>query len=323
MTNRRTLLAWSLAAFGAVPPAGAQGTGGRPLSIVVPFAAGGSIDALARQIAPRMAEKLGRPVIVHNAAGAGGTIGAGQVARAAPDGHTILIMPINLAMMPALYQKLNFQADRDFTPITQLIASELVLVGSPQLAANSVSELIALARRQPGSLNYGSTGVASPLHFAMELLKARTGIDVQAVPYRGDGPVITAVLANEVQLAVMPIAAARQHIEAGKFKALAVTGARRNRNLPSVPTVAESGVPGYEVSSWQGLFGPAHLPREIVDAISEAAGAAVQDPEVRQVLLSQGQEPVGSPSAAFAQRFTADVALFKDIVVKANIPLQD
>src|SRR5690606_17923052 len=152
-----------------------------------------------------------RPVLVMNVSGAGGTIGAHQVARAAPDGHNLLVMPINLAMMPALYRKLPFNAAQDFTPITQLIASELVLVGSRRLAANDLPALIALAKREPGKLNYGSTGVASPLHFAVELFKSSAGVDIVAVPYRGDGPVIAALISGEIDLAVMPISVARSH----------------------------------------------------------------------------------------------------------------
>ncbi|MDX3906369.1 MAG: tripartite tricarboxylate transporter substrate-binding protein [Pigmentiphaga sp.] len=323
MLSRRTALLTLLLVLCPLGASYAQALSNRPVQLIVPFAAGGSIDALARLIAPRMSENLGRQVVVVNAGGAGGIIGAGQVARATPDGHTVLIMPINLAMMPALYRHISFNAATDFTPITQLIASELVLVGASKLDADNVQELIALAKRSPGTLNYGSTGVASPLHFAVELLKTNAGIDVQAIQYRGDGPIITALLANEVQLAVMPISVARTYIDSGKFKALAVTGSQRSRYLPTVPTVAESGLPGYEVSSWQGLFGPAQMPADVLRAINEAARDAVRTPEIADKLRTQGQEPVGNSSADFATRYTADMALFKDIVRKANIPPQD
>lgn len=323
MPNRRTALATLLAAACAPGTASAQGLAHKSVQLIVPFAAGGSIDALARLIAPRMADELGRQVVVVNAAGAGGVIGTGQVARSAPDGHALLIMPINLSMMPALYRNLPFNAATDFTPITQLIASELVLVGSSQLAADDVGQLIAAAKREPGKLNFGSTGVASPLHLAVELLKSSAGIDIQAIPYRGDGPIITALIANEVQLAVMPISAAGPYIESGKIKALAVTGPRRNRNLPAVPTVAESGLPGYEVSSWQALFGPAKLPADVLRALNEAARKAIRAPDIAAKLLAQGQEPVGNSSQEFTARYHADMTLFKDIVRKASIPPQD
>lgn len=323
MPSRRAALLAMLSAVSVPAVTAAQGLSNKPVQLVVPFAAGGSIDVLARSIAPRMAEKLGRSVVVINTSGAGGTIGANQVARAAADGHTLLIMPINLAMMPALYRNLPFNAAEDFTPITQLIASELVLVGSNQLAASDLRGLVALAKQSPGKLNYGSTGVASPLHFAVELLKSSAGIDIQAIPYRGDGPVITALIANEVDLAVMPIAVARAHVESGKFKAIAVTGPRRSSNMPTVPTVAESGLPGYNVSSWQGLFGPARMPADIAAAIQDAARFALQTPDIRDRLLSQAQDPIGSSSQEFRTRYLSDVALFKDIVQKANIPPQD
>jgi tripartite-type tricarboxylate transporter receptor subunit TctC len=295
----------------------------RTVQLVVPFAAGGSIDALARLIAPRMADSLGQTVVVNNVPGAGGAIGVGQVSRAAPDGHTLLVMPINLAMMPALYRKLPFDASTAFTPVTQLIASELVLVGSPQLPVEDVRQLIALAKREPTRLNYGSTGVASPLHLAVELLKTSAGIEIQAIPYRGDGLIITALIAGDVQVAVLPIAVARPQIEAGKLKALAVTAARRNRNLPNVPTVAEGGVAGYDVSSWQGLFAPAQMPAETLRVINEAAVKAIQAPDIRERLLAQAQEPVGSSTREFAARFQSDVATFKEVVRKAQIPPQD
>jgi tripartite-type tricarboxylate transporter receptor subunit TctC len=320
----RFLASLTIAVLGLhAPTAVAQTYPSRPVNIVVPFAAGGSIDALARLIQPKLADAFGQPVIVVNQAGAGGTIGTAAVAKAAPDGHTILLMPVNLAMMPALYRKLSFDAARDFTPVTQLIATELLLVANPGLPANSVKELIALSKTKPGSLNFGSTGVASPLHLGMELLKTSAGIDIMAIPYKGDGPLNTAVMSGEVELAVMPVSAAQQYIQKGRLKPLGMTGPRRAASLPEVPTIAESGLPGFEITSWQGLFVPANTPRDIVMRIQTEAAKALNAPDVRARLPGLGQEPVGSTPDEFNAKFRSDMTKFGGIVKAARIPYQD
>ncbi|MDB5728109.1 MAG: hypothetical protein JWQ00_1314 [Noviherbaspirillum sp.] len=295
----------------------------RSVQIVVPFAAGGSIDALARLIQPKLAEAFGQPVLVVNQAGAGGTIGTAAVAKAAPDGHTILLMPVNLAMMPSLYRKLTFDASKDFTPVTQLVATELLLVANPGLPANSVKELIALSKSKPGSLNFGSTGVASPLHLSMELLNATAGTDIVPIPYKGDGPLNTALMSGEVQLGVMPVSAAQQYIQRGRLKPLGMTGPRRAASLPDVPTIAESGLPGFEVTSWQGLFVPANTPRNIVARIQTEAAKALDSADVRARLAGLGQEPVGSTPEEFNAKFRSDMIKFATIVKAARIPYQD
>jgi tripartite-type tricarboxylate transporter receptor subunit TctC len=295
----------------------------RPVNIVVPFAAGGSIDALARLIQPKLAEAFGQPVMVVNQPGAGGTIGTAAVARAAPDGYTILLMPVNLAMMPALYRKLTFDAAKDFIPVTQLVATELLLVANTGLPAGSVKELIALSKSKPGSLNFGSTGVASPLHLAMELLKASAGIDIMAIPYKGDGPLNTALMSGEVELGVMPVSMAHQYIQKGRLKPLGTTGPRRAATLPEVPTIGESALPGFEVTSWQGLFVPANTPRDIVMRIQAEAAKALNAPEVRTRLPALGQEPVASTPDEFNAKFRSDMTKFAGIVKAARIPYQD
>jgi tripartite-type tricarboxylate transporter receptor subunit TctC len=301
----------------------AQAYPSRSVQIVVPFAAGGSIDALARLIQPKLAEAFGQPVLVVNQAGAGGTIGTAAVAKAAPDGHTILLMPVNLAMMPSLYRKLTFDASKDFTPVTQLVATELLLVANPRLPANSVKELIALSKSKPGSLNFGSTGVASPLHLSMELLNATAGTDIVPIPYKGDGPLNTALMSGEVELGVMPVSAAQQYIQRGRLKPLGMTGPRRAASLPDVPTIAESGLPGFEVTSWQGLFVPANTPPNIVARIQAEAAKALDSADVRARLPGLGQEPVGSTPEEFNAKFRSDMIKFATIVKAARIPYQD
>jgi len=301
----------------------AQSYPSKPVRIVVPFAAGGSVDALARLIGPKMAEAMGQPVIVENRPGAGAIIGADVVAKAAADGHTMLLTPNSLAITPAVYRKLPFDATRDFSAVTQLIATELVLVANPNLPAASVKELIALAKSKPGSLNYGSTGVANPLHLTMELLKSTVGIDIVPIPYKGDGPLNTALIAGEVELAVLPLSSSQSHIRSGRLRALGVTGSRRSAAFPDVPTVAEAGVPGFDSGSWQGLFVPANTPRDIIQRIQVEAVKALRMPDVRDRLPALGQEPVGSTPDEFEAKFKADIAKFVRIVKEARIPLQD
>ena len=301
----------------------AQAYPARPIHIVVPFAAGGAVDTLARLVSPKMADALGQPVLVDNRAGAGGNVGAEAVAKAAPDGYTILLNTNGHAISPALYRRLPFDAEKDFIAVSQLVATTLVLVANPKLPATSVKDLIALAKARPGGLNYGSTGVGNPLHLTMELLKLSAGIDIVPVPYKGDAPLNTALMAGEVEVAVVPLSTAVPFIKSGRLRALAVTGARRSAALPEVPTVGESGVPGFESSSWQGLFVPARTPRDIVDAIQRSAAKALQAPDVRDRIHTMGQEIVGSTPDEFDAKVKADLAKFARIVKEARIPLQD
>jgi tripartite-type tricarboxylate transporter receptor subunit TctC len=300
-----------------------QGYPAKPVRIVVPFAAGGAVDSLARLISPKMADALNQPVLVDNRAGAGGNVGADAVAKAAPDGYTILLNTNGQAISPALYRKLPFDAEKDFTPVSQLVATTLVLVANPKLPAVSVKELIALAKSRPGGLNYGSTGVGNPLHLTMELLKLSAGIDIVPVPYKGDAPLNTALMAGEVEVAIVPLSTSLQFIKSGRLRALGVTSARRSAALPDVPTVAENAVPGFESSSWQGLFVPAKTPRDIVDVIQRSVAKALDMPDVRDRIHAMGQEIVGSTPEEFDAKVKTDLAKFARIVKEARIPLQD
>jgi tripartite-type tricarboxylate transporter receptor subunit TctC len=303
--------------------AGAQSYPSRQIRIVVPFAAGGAVDVLARLIGAKLSESLKQPVIVENRPGAGGNLAADAVAKAAPDGYTILLTTNGHAISPSLYRSLPYDTIKDFIPVTQLIASSLVLVANPKLPAKTVPELIALAKSTPGGLTYGSTGVGNPLHLTMEMLKHATGIAVTAVPYRGDAPLLTALVAGEVPMAITPLATTRPHVAAGTLRALAVTGDARSPALPDVPTVAEQGVAGFASSSWQGFFVPAHTPREIVAVIQQETRKALDTADVRDRLKTFGAEPVGSTPEEFERRFRADIARFAQIVREARIPQQD
>jgi tripartite-type tricarboxylate transporter receptor subunit TctC len=311
-----------LIALGA-GPAAAQSFPNKPIRILVPFAAGGAVDLLARLTAAKMSESLGQPVIIENRPGAAGNIAADAVAKSPPDGYTILQNTNGQAISPALYRSLPFDAVKDFIPVTQLVASQLLLVASPTLAVTNTRELIALAKSKPGSLNYGMTGIGNPLHLTMEMFMNAAGITLQAIPYRGDAPLNTALIAGEVHLAVVPFSTAKPHVEAGRLRALGIACAKRSPALPDVPTIAESGLAGCESSSWQGWFVPAHTPREIVALLQREAAKALDAPDVRVRLDATANAPVASTPEEFAAMFKADLEKFTKVIKDAKIPLQD
>lgn len=292
-----------LATLGLVLPAfwaAAQGFPTKAVTIVVPFPAGGALDTVARGIAEQMRADLGQPVIVDNRPGAGGTLGSGTVARAAPDGHTILLGSVAThAIAAGLYPKLAYDPIGDFAPITQLTTSPLILTAAPQFKAGSVAELVAAAKAQPGRLNYGSTGNGTALHITGESFRMATGIQVQHVPYKGGPQAITGLLAGEVSYMLANPQLVMAQIQAGKLRALAVTGATRMDALPSVPTLKEAGVSGADMTTWFGLWAPKSTPTAAIDRLNASARKALATPEVRRQLEAQGDTPVGSSAADF------------------------
>jgi tripartite-type tricarboxylate transporter receptor subunit TctC len=302
----------------------AQSYPNKPIRIVVPFVAGGAVDTLARLIGAKLSENLGQPVIVENRAGAGGNLGADVVAKAAPDGYTMLLATTGQAISASLYRTLPFDPVKDFVPVTQVIASTFVLLASNKVPVTSTQALIALAKSKPGSLNYGSSGVGGPLHLAMEVFKNAAGIDVLHIPYRGDALLYAALIAGEIQMAMSPQATSMPHITSGSIRALGVTGTQRAAQLPDVPTFKESGVLGLESSSWQGLFMPARTPRDIVLKIQQEVAKVVRTPEVRERLAALGgAEPVGGTPEEFDALFKADIARFARAIEQAGIPKVD
>jgi tripartite-type tricarboxylate transporter receptor subunit TctC len=295
----------------------------KPIRLLVPFAAGGAVDVLARLIAGKLGEAMGQSVVVENRPGAGGNIAADAVAKAAPDGYTLLQNTNGQAISPALYRNLPFDAVNDFTPITQLVASNLILVASPRSEITSLTQLIALAKAKPGSLSYGSSGIGNPLHLTMEMLKTAAGIDIVAVPYRGDAQINAALIAGEMQVAVVPLATARALVDSGQLRALAVTAARRAATLPDVPTVAEAGIPGFASTSWQGWFAPAKTPREAVVLIQREVAKALALPDVAERLKAMSYEGVGSTPEEFDAYFRSELGKFAKIVKDAKIPVQE
>jgi tripartite-type tricarboxylate transporter receptor subunit TctC len=306
-----------------VRDASAQSYPTKPIRIIVPYAAGGAVDVVARLVGARLADSLGQPVIVENRAGAGGNAGADAVAKSPPDGYTILQNTNGQAISAALYRALPFDTVKDFIPVTQLVATYTVLVANPKLPAKSVQDLIALAKAKPGALNYGMTGVGNSLHLTMEMFKRAAGIDIQAIPYRGDALLNPALIAGEVDVAIVPIATAVPLIEGGQLRALAVNSAIRSAVLPNVPTVAEDAIPGFEAAGWQGYFVSARTPRDVVAVIQRAVAKALAAPDLQARLKAMGNEPVGSTPEEFAAKFGADLAKFARVVKEAQIPLQD
>jgi tripartite-type tricarboxylate transporter receptor subunit TctC len=301
----------------------AQSFPSKPVRIIVPFAAGGAVDDLARIIGAKLGVSFHQPVVVENHAGAGGNLGADVVAKSSPDGYTILQTTNGQAISPSLYRALPFDAVTDFVPVTQLVASTLVLVAGPGLPVASTRELIALAKSRPGKLNYGSSGVGNPLHLTMEMIKFAAGIEIEPVPYRGDAQINTALMAGEVEIAVVPLATSLPLIAAGKLRALGVTSARRSAALPDVPTIAESAVPGFASSSWQGFFVAARTPRDIVDLIQRETAKVLQAPDLHERLAALTYEPVGSTPRDFDAFFKSELARFAGVVKQAHIPPQD
>jgi tripartite-type tricarboxylate transporter receptor subunit TctC len=315
------LLAFILCAL-AVSAASAQPYPNRPIRILVPFAAGGAVDVLTRLLGAKLADGLGQTVIIENRAGAGGNLASDVLAKSPPDGYTILQTVNGIAISPSLYKTLPFDVHKDFIAVTQLVRSQLILVATPNLPANNVAELIALAKSKPGALNYGSTGIGNPLHLTMEMLKSAAGLDIQAVHYRGDAPANLALIAGEIQLGVMPMATTLPLVRDGKIKALAIGGAQRSPAMPEIPTIGET-VPGFESTSWQGYFVPAGTPREIVQRLHQEAVKILKLPDVLERLRAGGNEPVGSTPEEFDARVKADIVKYAKIIEDAKIPKQD
>ena len=294
----------------------------RPVRMVVPFAAGGAVDTVARALGQKLGESWKQPVIVDNRPGAGGNIAAEVVAKAPGDGYTVLITTQGFAISPALYKKLPFDATRDFAPVTQLTSSFLVLVGVPQLPAHSTRELIALAKARPGTINYGSTGTGAPPHLLGELLKSAAGIDLLHVPYKGDAPLTQALLAGEVQVAFMPLAGVLPHIRSGRLRALGVSGGSRAATLPDVPTFREAGLP-FEFTGWLAIFAPAATPRELVALMQRELARAIAAPDMLERWPAWGYEPVGNTPEELAARVASDMAMYAKVIHDAGIQLQD
>lgn len=280
----------------------------KPVRVVVGFPAGGPLDQHARLLADRLAQALGQPVLVDYRAGAGGTIGAQAVAAAEPDGHTLLLANTGtMVINPALYPRLPYDTLRDFAPVARTAQQPLALLVNDDVPARTIQEFVALARRSPGRLNFGSAGNGGISHLVPEMLKQAAGIHLVHIPYRGSAPAFTDLIAGQVQFMAESVPQAASYVRAGKLRALAVTGRERNPALPDVPTMIESGFKGFEVVGFYGFLAPANTPRETVDALSRALGRVLEQPEVRSRMVQQGADPAYLDAAAFGRFLAAEM----------------
>ena len=302
----------------------AQGYPDRPLRLIVPFPAGGGVDTMARILANKLTDVVKQPVLVEHKPGAGGNVGSDLVAKSAPDGYTMLLNVNGIAISPSLYRKLSYDPLKDLVGVTQVAATQFVLTGSPKLEANTVQDVVALARAKPGTLNYGSSGIGGPLHLQAEIFKhSAGGLQIMHIPYRGDAPLLTALLAGDVHMAFMPQSTGSVQVASGQIKGLGVSGRKRWPSIPNVPTMGEAGVEGMADGSWYGLFVAAGTPPQIVQTLQQAMVKTLADPEVSARISSSGQEPVGSSTAEFQAFFQAEVARFARVIEAAQIPKVD
>lgn len=298
-----------------------QGYPSRPVRLIVPFAPGGGSDVLARLIGPRLSERLGQPVVVDNRPAASGVVGADLVAKAAPDGHTVLGTTVTFVISGTLHKGLPYDAFKDFAPVTLFISSPFGLLLHPSLPAKTVKEFIAYAKASPGKLLYGSSGPGSSPHLAAELFNSMAGLQMTHVPYKGISPAITAQLGNEVQVTFSNIFSTLGHWKAGRLRLVAHGGSQRVEAFPEIPTVAESGLPGFESRNWYGYAAPAKTPRPIVERLHREFAAVAALPEIRQTLVSQGNDVVASTPQEFAKSIKADADRWGAIGRKLGVTL--
>ena len=317
---RRTLMVAALFAAGL---AQGQGYPNKPIRMIVASAPGGAPDILGRAIAQKMSDSLGQQVVVDNRAGASGLIGAEMAAKATPDGYTLVLGTTTLyAILPNLKKNLPYDIQRDFVSVTQIAGASNVLVVNASVAAKSVAELLQIAKTKPGALNYASAGRGTPAHLAGEMVNVLANVSMTHVPYKGAGPALIDVIAGQVQLIITSPIAAGPHINSGKVRALATTGAKRNPALPDLPTVADT-LPGYEITQWWGLSLPAKTPRAVSGRLQSEAVKAVNLPDVRERIIRTGAEPVGGTPQAFDALIAAEQRRLGDVIRKAKISLED
>jgi tripartite-type tricarboxylate transporter receptor subunit TctC len=291
----------------------------RPVTIVVPFAPGGANDVVVRIIQQPLGEALGQPIIVENRGGAGGNIGFGFVARARPDGYTLLLAPSSFVVNPSLYDKVPYDPFKDFEPVAEITFFPVTFAVRPDLGVNTLADLIARAKEMPGRMNYSTPGPGTLPHLATELLKLRAGIDMVHIPYAGAAPAAQALISKTVDLGTMSISAAIPLLQAGSLKALAVTGAERWPDLPDVPTVTEAGVPASVSESWQGVLVPAGTPSDVIERLATALLAIAQRPDIRDKLRNAGFAATGRGPRTFAKRIAEDVPKWKEVIERARI----
>jgi tripartite-type tricarboxylate transporter receptor subunit TctC len=319
MLLRALLTAIALLASTASP---AQKYPDRPVRVLVPFPAAGGTDILARMFLQKVSERLGANFVIDNRAGAGGTIGTEIVSKAPPDGYTILICSSSHTINPSVYKKLGYDPIRDFAPITMLASGPGMLVVHPSVPANNVKELIALAKAKPGQLIYASAGNGTPPHLAAELFKSMAGVDLVHVPYKGNVPAFIDLISGAVQVSFPTITSGLPQVRAGKLRGLGVTSKERSSVVPDIPTIAEAGLPGYESSTWYGMLAPAGTPATIVRTLHDQMVQVLKLEDIREKLLAQGLEPVGSSPAEFASIIAAELVKWRKVVSAAGMKVE-
>jgi tripartite-type tricarboxylate transporter receptor subunit TctC len=304
-----------LALLACTPPALADDYPSKPIRFVVPYPAGGPLDTVARLLGQKVSESMKQPVVIDNKPGAGGNIGADMVAKSPPDGYTILMGAVAThAINPTLYSSIPYDPVRDFVPVTQVASTPNVLVVNPSVPARDVREFIAYAKANPGKLNFGSGSTGSAGHLAGELFKTMAGVDMTHVPYKGAGPAMQDLIGGRIQLMFDNLASSLAQMRAGKVRALAVTTAKRTSLAPELPTIAESGLPGFDVSTWFGVFAPAKTPQPVVDRLYTEFTRALAMPEVREKMVNLGAEPVGSRPAEFAAYIRSEAEKYARVI---------
>jgi tripartite-type tricarboxylate transporter receptor subunit TctC len=294
----------------------------KPIRLLLPFPAGGTVDIVARLVASKMADDLGRPIVIENKAGAGGIIATDATAKAAPDGYTLLLTTPNHTINAALQPKLPYNTEKDLVPVSIIAEVPELLVSHPGAPFANFAGFVDYAKRNPGKLNYSSAGNGTLPHITMELLLRRLGIEVRHIPYRGAAPAMTDLLSGQVQLKMDTYTTGWQHVTAGKLNALAYANRTRSALMPNVPTVAELGLPGYEGILWIGMMAPAGAPQPVIDKLAAAAMRAVRALEVAERLRRDGVDPVGGTSADFAALIPREIAQWRDVIAAAKITVQ-
>ena len=318
----RTILAAALCAAAALHGAGAaaQAWPTKPLRLMVPFPPGGSTDIVARIVAQKMGERLGQSIVIENRGGAGGTIGTALVAKAAPDGYNLTVASTSTHVVaPSVYARLDYDPVKDFAPVGLMAVSPYLLVVHPAVPAKTLQELVALAKKQPGKLNYASAGVGSTTHLSMEMLKAVSGTYMLHIPYNGNGPAGTATVAGQVEMLFGSLPALLGHAKGGRVRAIAVGTLKRSPSLPEVPTVAESGYPGFDASLWLAIMAPAGTPQPVLDRLNKELVAVVSAADTREALDKAGAEPLTGTPADLAAMIRDGVPKYAKIVKTAGV----
>jgi len=320
--KNRIRLASTLCAIALLYAAGAcaQAWPAKPVRLMVPFPPGGSTDIVARIVAQKLSERLGQPIVIENRGGAGGTLGTAVVAKAAPDGYTLGVASTSTHVVaPSVYAKLEYDPVKDFAPVSLMAVSPYLLVVTPSVPAKTLQELVALAKKQPGKLNYASAGIGSTTHLAMEMLKSVSGTFMLHIPYSGNGPAGTALIGGQVEVLFGSLPAPLPHAKSGRARALAVGTPKRSPSLPNVPTVAESGYPGFDASLWLAIMAPAGTPRPILDRLQKEIVSIVGATDTREALDKAGAEPLTSTPAELAAMIRDGVPKYAQVIKTAGI----